>query len=134
MLRQVMPVYAKFHNLAVGEESIDLAIDLSMKYMLDKKLPDKAIDVIDEAGAAQRILPKSKQKKNIGSKEIEDVIGLVAPSPSAQKERPMMLSHKSRSFARSSSDPDPFSRSLRICTSHHVPSRQGVHFPHDSCL
>ena len=55
MLRQVMPVYAKFHNLAVGEESIDLAIDLSMKYMLDKKLPDKAIDILDAAMARLRV-------------------------------------------------------------------------------
>ena len=55
MLRQVMPVYAKYHNLVVGEESIDLAIDLSMKYMLDKKLPDKAIDILDSAMARLRV-------------------------------------------------------------------------------
>jgi ATP-dependent Clp protease ATP-binding subunit ClpA len=55
MLRRVGPVYAKFHKLALNEEAIDLAIDLSMKYMLDKKLPDKAIDIIDSAMARLRV-------------------------------------------------------------------------------
>lgn len=55
MLRRVAPVYAKFHNLAISEEAIDLAIDLSMKYMLDRKLPDKAIDIIDSAMARVRV-------------------------------------------------------------------------------
>jgi ATP-dependent Clp protease ATP-binding subunit ClpA len=55
MLRRVAPVYAKFHNLSIGEEAIDLAIDLSMKYMLDRKLPDKAIDIIDSAMARVRV-------------------------------------------------------------------------------
>lgn len=55
MLRRVAPVYATYHKLAIGEEAIDLAIDLSMKYMLDKKLPDKAIDIIDAAMAHLRV-------------------------------------------------------------------------------
>jgi len=55
MLRRVAPVYAKYHNLSIGEEAIDLAIDLSMKYMLDKKLPDKAIDIIDAAMSRLRV-------------------------------------------------------------------------------
>jgi ATP-dependent Clp protease ATP-binding subunit ClpA len=55
MLRRVGPVYTKFHKLTLNEESIDLAIDLSMKYMLDKKLPDKAIDIIDSAMARLRV-------------------------------------------------------------------------------
>ena len=57
------------------------AAELSAKFLNDRRLPDKAIDIIDEAGAAQRILPKSKQKKNIGSKEIEDVIAKIARIP-----------------------------------------------------
>jgi ATP-dependent Clp protease ATP-binding subunit ClpA len=55
MLRRVAPVYATYHKLAINEEAIDLAIDLSMKYMLDKKLPDKAIDIIDAAMAHLRV-------------------------------------------------------------------------------
>lgn len=55
MLRQVMPVYANYHGIAVPEDAIDLAIDLSMKFMLDKKLPDKAIDVLDSAMAHLRV-------------------------------------------------------------------------------
>lgn len=55
MLRRVAPLYATYHRLAIDEESIDLAIDLSMKYMLDKKLPDKAIDIIDATMANLRV-------------------------------------------------------------------------------
>jgi len=55
MLRQVMPIYANYHNITVPEAAIDLAIDLSMKFMLDKKLPDKAIDILDSALAHLRV-------------------------------------------------------------------------------
>jgi ATP-dependent Clp protease ATP-binding subunit ClpA len=58
-----------------------LAAELAAKYINDRHLPDKAIDVIDEAGAAQRILPKSKQKKTIGKAEIEDIISKIARIP-----------------------------------------------------
>ncbi|MDO1698260.1 hypothetical protein Q2307_26820, partial [Escherichia coli] len=50
-------------------------------FITDRHLPDKAIDVIDEAGAAQRILPKSKQKKTIGKGEIEDIVSRIARIP-----------------------------------------------------
>ena len=55
MLRRVAPLYAKFHNLTINDEAVDLAIDLSMKYMLDRKLPDKAIDIIDASMARMRV-------------------------------------------------------------------------------
>ncbi len=61
--------------------ALSTAAELSAKYINDRHLPDKAIDVIDEAGAAQRILPKSKQKKVIGNKEIEDIIAKIARIP-----------------------------------------------------
>jgi len=61
--------------------ALTTAAELSAKYINDRHLPDKAIDVIDEAGAAQRILPKSKQKKVIGNKEIEDIIAKIARIP-----------------------------------------------------
>jgi ATP-dependent Clp protease ATP-binding subunit ClpA len=75
MLRRVAPVYAKHHGLAINEEAIDLAIDLSMKYMLDKKLPDKAIDIIDASMARMRVLNsevKEVTKDNI-RQEISDL-------------------------------------------------------------
>lgn len=75
MLRRVAPVYAKYHGLAINEEAIDLAIDLSMKYMLDKKLPDKAIDIIDASMARMRVLNsevKEVTKDNI-RQEISDL-------------------------------------------------------------
>ena len=62
----------------------------------------------------------------------DEVIGLVAPSPSAQNARPRMLSQMSSSFSRSSSVPLPCSSRRMICTSQNVPSRQGVHLPQDS--
>src|SRR6478609_8292279 len=65
---------------------------------------------------------------------IELEMGLVAPSPRAQNERPRMLSHWSSSRSRSPSSPWPFSRRAIVCVSHHVPSRHGVHLPQDSCL
>ena len=65
---------------------------------------------------------------------IELEIGLTAPSASAQNERPMMLSHWSSRSSRSASLPWPCSSRASVCTSHHVPSRQGVHLPQDSCL
>ena len=76
MLRQVMPVYSKYHKIEVPDDAIDLAIDLSMKYMLDKKLPDKAIDILDSAMAHMRVIEGGRDltltKENI-RKEISDL-------------------------------------------------------------
>ena len=63
--------------------ALTTAVELSARYINDRHLPDKAIDVIDEAGAAQRILPKSKQKKVIGKPEIEEIIAKIARIPPA---------------------------------------------------
>ena len=73
--------FEEHHNVKFSANAIISAAELSAKYINDKQLPDKAIDVIDEAGAAQKILPKSKQKKLIGSKEIENVISKMARIP-----------------------------------------------------
>ncbi len=61
--------------------ALTTAAELSARFINDRHLPDKAIDVIDEAGAAQRILPKSKQKKTIGKADIEDIISKIARIP-----------------------------------------------------
>ncbi len=73
--------YEDHHKIKYSPEAIISAVELSNKYIGDRKLPDKAIDVIDEAGASQYLLPASKRKKIILSKDIEDVIALMARIP-----------------------------------------------------
>jgi len=78
------PYFEEFHGLKYTNDAIKTAVDLSAKYMTDRKLPDKAIDVIDEAGAAQWLLPEGKRRKQIGVKEIEIVISKMARIPAKQ--------------------------------------------------
>ena len=81
ILKGLKSHFEKHHNVKFSSSALISAAELSAKFINDKQLPDKAIDVIDEAGAAQRILPKNKQKKLIGSKEIENVIAKMAKIP-----------------------------------------------------
>ena len=74
--------YEKHHQIKYANEAIITAVELSQKYIGERKLPDKAIDVIDEAGASQYLLPKSKRKKIINAKDIEKVVALIARIPS----------------------------------------------------
>src|SRR5487761_2298267 len=69
------------HSIKFSAAAITSAAELSARFINDRHLPDKAIDVLDEAGAAQRILPKSKQKKTIGRHEIEEIIAKIARIP-----------------------------------------------------
>jgi len=73
--------YEKYHGIKYSNSAIISAVELSSKYISDRKLPDKAIDVIDEAGASQYLLPESKRKKIISDKEIESVVALIARIP-----------------------------------------------------
>jgi len=73
--------FEEHHNVKFSTSALISAAELSARFISDRQLPDKAIDIIDEAGAAQRILPKNKKKKIIGSKEIEDVISKIARIP-----------------------------------------------------
>ncbi|ADU12934.1 ATP-dependent Clp protease ATP-binding subunit ClpA [Asticcacaulis excentricus] len=82
ILKGLKPYYETFHNLKYTDAAIKTAVELSARYITDRKLPDKAIDVIDEAGALQVILPEGKRKKVIGPKEIETVIAKIARIPS----------------------------------------------------
>ncbi|UDF02569.1 ATP-dependent Clp protease ATP-binding subunit ClpA [Asticcacaulis sp. AND118] len=82
ILKGLKPYYETFHNLKYTDAAIKVAVELSARYITDRKLPDKAIDVIDEAGALQVILPEGKRKKVIGPKEIETVIAKIARIPS----------------------------------------------------
>jgi ATP-dependent Clp protease ATP-binding subunit ClpA len=81
ILKGLKSRFEEHHSVKYSAGALTTAAELSAKYINDRHLPDKAIDVIDEAGAAQRILPKNKQKKVIGNKEIEDIIAKIARIP-----------------------------------------------------
>ena len=73
--------FEEFHKVKYTNEAIEAAVSLSVRHVTDRKLPDKAIDVIDEAGARERLKPEGKRKKTIGIKEIELVISKIARIP-----------------------------------------------------
>ena len=81
ILRGLKSRFETHHGVKYTSAALTTAAELSAKFINDRHLPDKAIDVIDEAGAAQRILPKSKQKKTITPKEIEDIVAKIARIP-----------------------------------------------------
>ena len=81
ILKGLKSRFEEHHHVKYTVAALTTAAELAAKYINDRHLPDKAIDVIDEAGAAQRILPKSKQKKVIGNKEIEDIVAKIARIP-----------------------------------------------------
>jgi ATP-dependent Clp protease ATP-binding subunit ClpA len=81
ILKGLKPCFEEYHKLKYTNEAIKAAVELSSRYIHDRKLPDKAIDVIDESGAAQMLLPESRRKKTIGIKEIETTISTMARIP-----------------------------------------------------
>ncbi|WP_312435535.1 ATP-dependent Clp protease ATP-binding subunit ClpA [Janthinobacterium sp.] len=81
ILRGLKSRFEEHHGVKYSQSALSTAAELAARFINDRHLPDKAIDVIDEAGAAQRILPKSKQKKTIGKSEIEDIIAKIARIP-----------------------------------------------------
>jgi ATP-dependent Clp protease ATP-binding subunit ClpA len=81
ILKGLKSRFESHHNVKYTQGALSTAAELSARYINDRHLPDKAIDVIDEAGAAQRIQPKSKQKKVITPKEIEDIVAKIARVP-----------------------------------------------------
>ncbi|MGH1352554.1 MAG: ATP-dependent Clp protease ATP-binding subunit ClpA [Methyloligellaceae bacterium] len=81
ILKGLKPYFEDFHDIKYTNSAVKSAVELSAKYINDKKLPDKAIDVIDETGASQMLLPKSKRKKTIGTKEVEATIATMARIP-----------------------------------------------------
>jgi len=83
ILRGLKSRFEEHHGVKYSSSALSAAAELSAKYINDRHLPDKAIDVIDEAGAAQRILPKSRQKKVINKGEIEDIVAKIARIPPA---------------------------------------------------
>ncbi|MFL2801863.1 MAG: ATP-dependent Clp protease ATP-binding subunit ClpA [Paracoccaceae bacterium] len=102
ILNGLKQYFEDHHDAKYTSEAIQASIDLSIKHIHDRKLPDKAIDVIDEAGAAQMILPEKERKKIIGIKEIENVIAKIAriPPKSISKSDAEILSNLDSSLKR----------------------------------
>ena len=82
ILMGIKSYFEDYHKVRYTADAVKAAVDLSAKYINDRKLPDKAIDVIDEVGASQMLLPEHKRRKVIGVKEVEDVIAKMARIPS----------------------------------------------------
>ena len=82
ILKGLKSRFEAHHGIKYSNTALTSAVELSARYITDRHLPDKAIDVIDEAGAAQRILPKSKQKKTISKSDIEEIVAKIARIPS----------------------------------------------------
>ena len=84
ILTGLKPTFEDFHGIRYTNDAIKTAVELSARYITDRKLPDKAIDVIDEAGATQWLVPESRRRKQIGTKEIEAGIAKIARIPPKQ--------------------------------------------------
>src|SRR6059036_2639321 len=95
IMKGLKPYFEDYHKLKYTSDAIKAAVELSARYIHDRKLPDKAIDVIDESGAAQMLLPESRRKKTIGLKEIETTIATMAriPPKTVSKDDAVVLQH-----------------------------------------
>jgi ATP-dependent Clp protease ATP-binding subunit ClpA len=81
ILKGLKPYFEDFHKVKYTNDAIKAAVDLSARYISDRKLPDKAIDVIDEVGASRMLLPESKRRKTVTIKDVENVIAKIARIP-----------------------------------------------------
>ena len=81
ILKGIKGYFEEHHNIKYTADALKSAVELAARYITDRKLPDKAIDVIDEAGAAQHLLTSTKRKKTIGVKEIEAIVAKIARIP-----------------------------------------------------
>ncbi|WP_375457965.1 ATP-dependent Clp protease ATP-binding subunit ClpA [uncultured Enterovirga sp.] len=102
IVKGLKPYYEEFHKLKFTTEAIKAAVELSARYINDRKLPDKAIDVIDETGASQMLVPEHRRKKTIGIKEIEATVATMAriPPKTVSKDDAEVLSHLAQNLAR----------------------------------
>src|SRR5258707_22278 len=102
ILKGLKPYFEDYHRLKYTNEAIEAAVQLSSRYIHDRKLPDKAIDVIDESGAAQMLVAENKRKKTIGIKEIETTIATMAriPPKSVSKDDAEVLKHLEQALKR----------------------------------
>ncbi|WP_293576136.1 ATP-dependent Clp protease ATP-binding subunit ClpA [Phaeobacter sp.] len=102
ILKGLKPYFEDHHGIKFTSDAIKSAVELSARYINDRKLPDKAIDVIDEAGAAQHLVAESKRRKTIGVKEIEAVVAKIAriPPKNVSKDDAEVLKDLERSLKR----------------------------------
>src|SRR5258706_3550696 len=102
ILKGLKPYFEDYHKLKYTSDAIKAAVELSARYIHDRKLPDKAIDVIDESGAAQMLLPEGKRKKTIGLKEVEATIATMAriPPKTVSKDDAAVLAHLEETLKR----------------------------------
>jgi ATP-dependent Clp protease ATP-binding subunit ClpA len=102
ILKGLKPYFEEFHKIRYTNEAVKAAVELSARYIHDRKLPDKAIDVIDETGASQMLMPEAKRKKTIGIKEIEHTIATMAriPPKSVSKDDAEVLQHLEETLKR----------------------------------
>ncbi|WP_033406258.1 ATP-dependent Clp protease ATP-binding subunit ClpA [Kiloniella laminariae] len=98
ILRGLKPYYEEHHKVKYTNEALRTAVELSARYIGERKLPDKAIDVIDEVGASQMLLPENKRKKTLGVKEVEAVVAKIAriPPKSVSKDDKSVLKNLDR--------------------------------------
>ncbi|MDE4191788.1 ATP-dependent Clp protease ATP-binding subunit ClpA [Phaeobacter gallaeciensis] len=102
ILKGLKPYFEEHHSVKFTTDAIKSAVELSARYINDRKLPDKAIDVIDEAGAAQHLVPEDKRRKTIGVKEVEAVVAKIAriPPKSVSKDDAEVLKDLEKSLKR----------------------------------
>src|SRR3979409_2591417 len=102
ILKGLKPYFEDYHKLRYTNEAVKAAVELSARYINDRKLPDKAIDVIEETGASQMLLPEPKRKKTIGIKEIEATIATMAriPPKTVSKDDAEVLEHLTETLER----------------------------------
>jgi ATP-dependent Clp protease ATP-binding subunit ClpA len=81
ILKGLKPYFEEYHKIRYTNDAIKAAVELAAKYINDRKLPDKAIDVIDEVGASQMLIPEARRRKVIGVKEVEEVVAKIARIP-----------------------------------------------------
>ena len=103
ILKGLKPYFEEFHKLRYTNDAIKAAVELSARYIHDRKLPDKAIDVIDETGASQMLVTENKRKKTIGVKEIEAAIATMAriPAKTVSKDDAEVLRNLEQTLKRS---------------------------------
>ena len=95
IMKGLKPYFEEFHSVKYTNDALKTAVELSARYINDRRLPDKAIDVVDETGASQKLLPVSRRKKSIGVKEIEETIATMAriPPKTVSKDDAVVLSN-----------------------------------------
>jgi ATP-dependent Clp protease ATP-binding subunit ClpA len=102
IMKGLKPYFEEFHRVRYTNEAVRAAVELSARYIHDRKLPDKAIDVIDETGASQMLVPEAKRKKTIGIKEVEATIATMAriPPKTVSKDDAEVLQHLDETLKR----------------------------------